>query len=284
MILALALAAAPAKTEPAQDGTPISGTFQGLISADDYPPEAAKLGQEGSVVIRVTVDDKGAIADCEIIRSSGVPSLDTQTCRIAWQRAKFTPGTDKQGRPRGGSTTATITWRLAPSEPLPTQPWSRREIAEFDKDGKPVPCRVEQSRASPVPPSRSPPKCDQNLAGTLMLLRAANPDVSAFVLEQRFDIGPATGHAIGPDDIVVMRQIASMEVDALGKLKSCVISQRIGPDFTGDLCAFLSKSTYMPRPGRDAKPAPFKATYSYEAFAKVERPVRAAPSSSSRKR
>lgn len=273
LLVALALAASTPSERPTRspDGTPISGTMQGLISADDYPPDAAENEQEGSVVVRVTVDDKGAVSDCEVIRSSGVPSLDTQTCRIVWQRAKFTPGTDKFGRPQGGSTTSTITWRLAPDDPLPNGAWSWREVAAIGEDGNPVPCRVERDGAR-FDEDESPLRCRQRLQDMLMLMRAVKPGVTAFVYEQRFQVGSDVTPTLGPDDVVVALEVATLEIDVFGKVKSCQISERIGPDAAGDICSFVSKNTYVPLPGPNGKPTPFKATYVYRGYAKVARP------------
>ena len=282
LLVALALAASTPSSF-GKDGTPISGTFQGLITADDYPADAAKKGQEGSVVIRLTVNEEGAVADCEVIKSSGVPSLDTQTCRIAWQRARFTPGTDKNGRPRGGSTVATITWRLENPKPLPSEPWAKREIVELGDDGKPAPCRIEREGVRVDPPSESKSECDEKLEGTLWVMKAARPGVSAVVLEQRFSLGSLGGFSAGPDRLVVARQVALMEIDALGKVKSCTIADPVGPVQANDLCTYVAKYSFAPRAGSDGKPASFKATYLYQAFAKVQNAASAAPSGSSRK-
>jgi periplasmic protein TonB len=88
----------------------LSGSLQGLISADDYPPSAMDNNETGSVQVTLTVGPSGRVTNCS---SSGGPrSLQTATCRILSARARFSPAQDGNGNPVSGTTSATITWRL----------------------------------------------------------------------------------------------------------------------------------------------------------------------------
>ncbi len=57
----------------------------------DYPPEALRNGESGTVKILLTIDPKGRPRDCKVVVSSRSPSLDATTCRIMMKRATFEP-------------------------------------------------------------------------------------------------------------------------------------------------------------------------------------------------
>ena len=90
-----------------------TGEIRTLFSADDYPVDAQRNGQEGTVQARLSIDSTGRVSGCAIIRSSGVKSLDDATCSILQRRARFRPARDLSGRAvRDSIVTPPITWRL----------------------------------------------------------------------------------------------------------------------------------------------------------------------------
>ena len=88
----------------------LSGSLQGLIGPDDYPPSAMDNNETGSVQVTLTVGPSGRVTGCS--PSGGPRSLQTATCRILTARARFSPAQDGNGNPTSGTTSATITWRL----------------------------------------------------------------------------------------------------------------------------------------------------------------------------
>ena len=99
-MLALALAAgAPERLEP-------------IVRNGDYPAEALRNGEEGSVRARLTIGVDGRVKACEIIETSRSRSLDRKTCDLLRERARFAPATDDKGRPTEGSFTTGINWKL----------------------------------------------------------------------------------------------------------------------------------------------------------------------------
>ena len=88
----------------------LSGSLQGLITPDDYPPSAMDNNETGSVQVTLTVGPSGRVTGCS--PSGGPRSLQTATCRILTARARFSPAQDGNGNPTSGTTSATITWRL----------------------------------------------------------------------------------------------------------------------------------------------------------------------------
>src|SRR4051794_29076574 len=113
LLLALVLASAAPNPSPRDDAkpTPVE-SLQEIVRPEDYPPEALARNQQGNVGIRIRVDETGAVRDCVVQESSGYASLDVQTCRLVWMRAKFRPARDTSGKPIAANTYAKIGWRI----------------------------------------------------------------------------------------------------------------------------------------------------------------------------
>lgn len=94
-----------------------------LFWAGDYPAEAVKAREQGVVGIRLYVGGEGRVTRCVVTGSSGSAVLDSTTCRLARERARFNPALDRNGRPAEDMVSARIAWRLpAPAQPPPTSP------------------------------------------------------------------------------------------------------------------------------------------------------------------
>ena len=79
---------------------------------DDYPVSAMREEREGTTGFRLTIGVDGLPTQCEIISSSGHADLDTTTCRLIMERARFTPGRDKNGKAVGGTYSNRIRWQI----------------------------------------------------------------------------------------------------------------------------------------------------------------------------
>jgi protein TonB len=89
------------------------GSLAGLISTDDYPSDALRNQQTGTVRVRLDVSSGGRVTGCSVVSSSGVPSLDSATCRLLTSRARFTPARDSNGNPTSDTVTSpAIVWRI----------------------------------------------------------------------------------------------------------------------------------------------------------------------------
>ena len=98
---------------PKVRSTEVSGDIRTIFSADDYPASAQQAGQQGTVQARLTVDPRGRVTACRVVRSSDVAVLDQATCAIIRRRARFTPAHDATGRAIADTvTTPPIVWRL----------------------------------------------------------------------------------------------------------------------------------------------------------------------------
>lgn len=68
--------------------------------------------QSGTVRVALLIDEKGRIADCAILDTSGTPVLDAQTCAILKERARFKPAIGPDGKPAKDGYIQRITWRV----------------------------------------------------------------------------------------------------------------------------------------------------------------------------
>ena len=100
---------APAVVTKAQS---VKGNLQGLFSGDDYPADAQRNDEQGSVRVTLSIGTDGRVAGCNVTSSSGSRSLDNATCRILRSRARFTPAKLTNGQPTTDTYSQTITWRL----------------------------------------------------------------------------------------------------------------------------------------------------------------------------
>jgi protein TonB len=96
---------------PAQLRTISSGVEYVHAPRPDYPPMSRRMGEEGRVVLRVLVNERGQPEQVEIIKSSGSGRLD-EAARQAALRALFKPHIE-EGRPIPVYAMVPIAFRLS---------------------------------------------------------------------------------------------------------------------------------------------------------------------------
>lgn len=113
-----------------------------LFGTDNYPPDAMRAREEGSVSAKLRVDARGHVTDCAILQSSGSRSLDHATCvTIQRKDAPFEPARDENGKPVASDFVFNVRWQL-PDTPQQSDPSSmpvamRIEVA---RDGRITAC------------------------------------------------------------------------------------------------------------------------------------------------
>jgi protein TonB len=90
----------------------LTGSLQGLISSDDYPPSALDNNEQGSVQVTLTIGPNGRVTGCSPSGSAS-STLKSATCRLLTSRARFSPAQDANGNPTTSSYSQTIVWRIA---------------------------------------------------------------------------------------------------------------------------------------------------------------------------
>lgn len=92
---------------------PAKGDVRQVFNPYDYPSAAMTNHQEGTVQYLLLIDETGKVADCHVVKASGVPVLDGMGCQVIAQRARFQPALDAQGKPiKSSYVTPTVTWRI----------------------------------------------------------------------------------------------------------------------------------------------------------------------------
>jgi protein TonB len=88
------------------------GNLQNLFTADDYPSDAVRNEDQGTVGVSLAIGTDGRVSNCNVTSSSGSRSLDSATCRILRSRARFSPAKGSNGQPMADTYNQRITWRL----------------------------------------------------------------------------------------------------------------------------------------------------------------------------
>jgi len=71
--------------------------IEGFITDDDYPPDARKLGIEGSVLLAVFIRIDGTIRDVRLLKGSYEALNKAAITRV--RASRFIPAIDESGRP-----------------------------------------------------------------------------------------------------------------------------------------------------------------------------------------
>ena len=99
-------------SEPLALPTRAKGSIASFFSDRDYPSVALMNRQTGKVKFALLIDENGRVADCTIVETSGVPSLDSQACAVLKTRAKFEPARGMDGKPAKDSSFGAVVWRM----------------------------------------------------------------------------------------------------------------------------------------------------------------------------
>ena len=103
----------PAVSQAANPRDPDPGdSLVGLARPEDFPADAMRLNQHGTVTTSLLVGTDGRVKQCDVIESSKSPPLDKRTCEIFIERARFSPATDNHGKPTEGRYEQKVTWRF----------------------------------------------------------------------------------------------------------------------------------------------------------------------------
>lgn len=80
------------------------------ITTDDYPPQSARLGEEGVTVVNLYILENGRVGDVQIKQSSGFERLDNVALRKL-RRWRVTPGTE-DGKPVAMWMEYRVVWKV----------------------------------------------------------------------------------------------------------------------------------------------------------------------------
>jgi protein TonB len=107
--------AAPPAPAP-QAARPAIANVKACAPTDaDYPPAAQRAEATGTTKVRFAIDGAGALVKAEVVKSAGGSREHKLLDRTAVEKlsqCKFTPGSDENGRPAGGSFDVEYVWKL----------------------------------------------------------------------------------------------------------------------------------------------------------------------------
>ncbi len=92
-----------------KSATPLK-PLRDYFSGDDYPSQANREGDSGISGVVLMIDETGKPRDCLVEETSGIATLDAQTCAILVERAKFAPALDGDGKPTRSIYTQRVKW------------------------------------------------------------------------------------------------------------------------------------------------------------------------------
>ena len=96
------------KVEPAR----ARANLASYVSDEDYPSSAVRNEEQGTTRFRLAVGPDGRVRDCSVTSSSGSSALDSTTCRLMKQRARFTPARNSDGEATSDTVASAIRWVL----------------------------------------------------------------------------------------------------------------------------------------------------------------------------
>lgn len=95
-------------SKPAKSLKPLSSYF----SPNDYPTTALRQEASGRTEVRLIIDRTGRPVDCILMRRSGNQAIDSETCQVLLDRARFEPAKDVDGKPMKSLYVTTVNWLL----------------------------------------------------------------------------------------------------------------------------------------------------------------------------
>ena len=98
----------PRTVEPAR----AKANLASYVSDEDYPTNAVRNEEQGTTRFRLAVGPDGKVKDCTVTSSSGSSALDSTTCRLMKQRARFTPARNNRDEATSDTVASAIRWVL----------------------------------------------------------------------------------------------------------------------------------------------------------------------------
>jgi hypothetical protein len=88
------------------------GDVRAIFTTTDLPREAMEKQQPDRARYQLLVDEKGAVAGCDVLVPSGSALIDIEGCQLVAERAKFKPAADAAGKAvRSVWISPPVTWR-----------------------------------------------------------------------------------------------------------------------------------------------------------------------------
>lgn len=110
--------AANANANASKEQMPAPLNVEEWLGPDNYPPAAIRRGEQGRVVVSISLDATGKPVKCENEIESGFTVLDRETCEIVMTKGQFQPARDKRGRGLASRYIMPVRWKLPEDDGL----------------------------------------------------------------------------------------------------------------------------------------------------------------------
>ena len=88
------------------------------ISEDDYPQEAIDVGAEGLVEVDLSVGPDGAPTGCTFVKTAANEALNSSTCRLLVQRARFVHLQNGEKTTQPSKYRQAVFWKIPAADPI----------------------------------------------------------------------------------------------------------------------------------------------------------------------
>lgn len=238
ILCALAMVVVPPDPPPARVTEDITAaqpsrakaTLVSLFSADDYPENAMRKKEQGTVAVRLDVARDGTVSSCSVTQTSGSATLDLATCSILKERARFVPARDSSGRPIEDAYSQRIRWMLPERRPEPVVDSSRRQIYTIDADRKISQC-LRQTGESPSKIHLCGPEREYFQAMIDKAPKSFGVSGRELVLEiaqYLGDAGAVSRLGERPGEKVMGRDQIRLTIDDQGTVVDCKLEESVG--------------------------------------------------------
>jgi len=270
MILALSVIAFMAGVQ-GKDGPTRArsiGPLQSLFSENDYPLAARRRGVEGTVGFSLEIDSNGRVSDCRIVATSGSSDLDTTTCTLLRERARFEPARDSGGRPLPDTIEARFTWRLADADPY--RPFRRDDVQVTLRWAEPDPVCDEVANGQSVG-RMTARECLETFGPAVSAVRDARGEFEIIYFGSAAPAGQLPSlDAQAQAGELVWAQIAELEIAPGGEVLACRMIRSVTDD-TGSfpflprvqMCDFNASAEYRFEPSQSVAVRRFQISNSY---------------------
>lgn len=222
------------------------GRLATLFSTDDYPDEAIRNAESGTVSVMVVVGADGLPGECIVTESSRSASLDAATCNVIKGRARFQPARDRKGRPIQDTVTARIRWVLPEGGALALDQMMRTWI-RFDAEGDAEACGLA-GRSD----ARTFPECGpiREYVSVAWSLAGDERPLANVTLAQTFDrrLVAQPGRVLpgAEEAYVVARQVVEVDLDSSGHVTACRVLVSKGTRPGTQACSMMAKAWFQP--------------------------------------
>lgn len=218
------------------------GSLVGLFSSDDYPNEALRKNETGTVSVQLTIDPDGRVSDCQIKLSALSPSLDAATCRVLSERARFEPARNRAGRAVTDKYSQRITWKIPAADAEPVGGIDFRVVVGEHADGRPD-CRILPDKNVVPDATFCENAREQARKGLARIGRSLSVPYRAVMTFQTL-LGDQVPSVSDPSSTV--RSAARLRINEAGHVTGCqpLVKASLNGDDGTDLCIHADAQGY----------------------------------------